>query len=190
MSTRYYGPSLGLAASLSLALAACSASRPPDTVATNTVRPAGPVTKTAADPDPLGTDQTLWTWMGLAKRPSKINTGPQTGPEVSPELWQATHDALDFAGVDSEDPITGLLMTKWYSPPGHPGERLRVSAFVLSRALRSDSLTVTVERQERTPDGQWQKTPVAREVPDGLTTAILRRAQQIHAENYRRQVNQ
>lgn len=190
MLPRYYGPLLGLAASFSLALVACSTSRPPDTVATSAAPPARPAATTVADPDPLGTDETLWTWLGLAKRPPRIQRGPQTGPEVSPELWQATHDALDFAGVSSEDPVTGLLMTKWYSPPDHPDERLRISAFILSRALRSDSVAVTVERQQRTPDGQWQKTPVARDVQDGLTSAILRRAQQIHAQNYRREVYQ
>ena len=81
--------------------------------------------------------------------------------------------------------MTGLLVTDWYSPQGKPDERLRVSVFVLSRALRSDSVTVTVERQERSPVGQWHDTPVARDVVTGLENAILRRAQQIHAEQYR-----
>lgn len=190
MPTRYYGPLLGLAASLSLSLAACGGAGPPDTVTAGAAPAARAVAQKAADPDPLGTDQTLWTWLGFAKRPSKIPNGPQTGPAVSPELWQAAHDTLDFAGIGSEDAVTGLLMTKWYSPPGHPDERLRISVFVLSRALRSDSLTVTVERQVPGPDGQWQKTPVAREVADGLDSTILRRAQQIHAENYRRAMYQ
>jgi Domain of unknown function (DUF3576) len=80
------------------------------------------------------------------------------------------------------------VMTKWYSPPGKPDERLRVSVFILSRALRADSLAVTVDRQVRSADGQWQKAPVAMNVADGLDSAILLRARQLHAEGYR-QVN-
>ncbi|MBV9828627.1 MAG: DUF3576 domain-containing protein, partial [Alphaproteobacteria bacterium] len=57
--------------------------------------------------------------------------------------------------------------------------------FILSRALRSDSLSVTVERQERSPTSPWHDTPVALDVQTGLESAILLRARQIHAERYR-----
>ena len=82
--------------------------------------------------------------------------------------------------------MTGLLVTNWYSPPGKPNERLRVSVFILSRALRSDSLSVTVDRQEQVADAaQWADTPVAAETVANLETEILLRARQIHAERYR-----
>jgi hypothetical protein len=81
--------------------------------------------------------------------------------------------------------MTGLLVTDWYSPQGKPNERLRVSGFVLSRALRSTSLAVTVEREARSPVGGWREAPVARDVVTGLENAILQRARQIHAERYR-----
>jgi hypothetical protein len=184
MSVRYYGLLLGVAASLSLTLAGCgqdrAASGPADTVA-GAAQPQ--VAARKADDD--RTDETLWTWLGLAKRPSQQNPGPQTGALVSPILWEAAHDALNFAGVSSEDPVTGLLVTKWYSPPGKPDERLRVAVFILSHALRSDSLAVTVEREILSAGGQWQKAPVAREVQDGIDNAILVQAQRIHAERYR-----
>jgi hypothetical protein len=44
---------------------------------------------------------------------------------------------------------------------------------------------VTVERQVRSPSGEWRDTPVARDVVAGLENAILLRARQIHAERYR-----
>jgi hypothetical protein len=131
------------------------------------------------------TDLTLWTWLGMGKRRSEDQLGPQTGATVSPVLWQAAEDSLKFAGIGAEDPMTGLLVTKWYSPPGKPDERLRATAFILQRALRSDSLAVTVERQVRGAGGAWEKAPVAREVGAELDNAILLRARQIHAERYR-----
>jgi hypothetical protein len=184
MLVRYYGLSLGLVASISLGLAGCSGGRaangPQDTVA-GSATPQVAAEKAEDD----WTDQTLWTWIGLAKLPSRQNQGPRTGALVSPVLWAAAQDALRFAGISSEDPVTGLLVTKWYSPPGKPDERLRISVFILSRALRSDSLAVTAERETRKPGGPWQKAPVAREVPDGIDFAILTQAQRIHAVQYR-----
>jgi hypothetical protein len=182
MSARYYGLLLGLAASVSLIAAGCS-DRKADLAAdpaTGAI-PQAPVTTADADE----TEATIWTVLGLAKRESQRAIGPQTGNAVSPVLWQAALDTLKFAGTTSEDPMTGLLVTDWYSPRGKPQERLRVSAFVLSRALRSDSLTVTVERQERAAGGQWRDAPISRDAVADLENAILLRARQIHAERYR-----
>jgi hypothetical protein len=210
MSVRYYGSLLALAASLSLPLAGCGlelkkeypstagapaaappaappalpAPLPPPAGQPASAAPASATTRVAAlDPD--GTDETLWTVLGLAKRDVERNQGPQTGNTVSPVLWQATLDTFHFAGTSSEDPLTGVVVTKWYSPPSKPSERLRVSVFILSRALRSDSLAVTVERQVRSPAGDWSDAPISREAVADLESAVLLRARQIHAERYR-----
>jgi len=141
MSAHYYRLLLGVAASVSLTTAGCGSDR--------AAKGADPATgqlpaQAAASRLPDDTEATLWTWLGFAKRESERNIGPQTGNMVSPVLWQATHDTLDFAGISSEDPVTGLLVTDWYSPRGKPNERLRVSVFILARALRSDSAAVSM----------------------------------------------
>jgi hypothetical protein len=150
-----------------------------------TGRLAAPAANQAPIEDPQHTGETLWTILGLAKRDSERTIGPQTGRTVSPVLWEAARDTLGFAGFASEDPMTGLLMTNWYSPPSKPNERLRVSVFILSRALRSDSVSVTIDRQERSQRGDWTDTPVSTETVSNLETEILLRARQIHAERYR-----
>lgn len=184
MSVRHYRLSLAVAASLSLLAGGCGSERQANAI--------DPVTGRAPTPLPGGStaapddsEETLFTVLGLAKRQSDLNIGPQTGAGVSPILWVAAHDALNFAGIGSEDPMTGLLVTNWYSPRGNPQERLRVSVFITSRALRSDSLSVSIERQERSADGQWRDTPVARDTVTGLENTILLRARQLHAERYR-----
>ena len=186
MSVRHYRPLLGLAASISLLLpgllAGCSSNPAAGVDPITGARPAPLPAVTAAAQD--NSDETLFTVLGLAKRESQRNFGPVTGSGVSPILWMAAHDTLKFAGISSEDPMTGLLVTNWYSPPGKPSERLRVTAFITSRALRSDSLAVSVERQVNA-NGQWQNAPVDREVVRGLDNDILLRARQIHAERYR-----
>ncbi len=185
MSAGYYRLLIGVTASVSLMLTGCGSDRP-GKLAADPVTGAPPGQPVANNPpEGIDTEATLWTVLGLAKRESEQNIGPQTGNTVSPILWQATQDTLHFAGFASEDPMTGLLVTEWYSPPGKPNERLRVSVFIMSRALRSDSIAVTVERQARSPTGQWGDAPVARDVITGLENAVLQRARQIRAERYR-----
>jgi len=189
MSVPYYRLLRAAAASLSLLAigltAGCGSEPPREARDPITGRlPAPPVTQAAID-DPQHTDETIFTVLGLAKRDSERNIGPLTGNAVSPVVWEAARDTLGFAGFASEDPMTGLLVTNWYSPPAKPNERLRISAFILSRALRSDSLSVTIDRQVQARTGQWSDAPVSSDTVSELETAILLRARQIHAERYR-----
>jgi Domain of unknown function (DUF3576) len=172
MTAPDYRPFICLAASLSLALSACVASQPAQT--------SGRAQQAAAsEPEEIDTEANILTILGLAQKESVKDPGPQTGRTVSPILWQAAHDTLDFVKYSSEDPLTGSIVTDWYSPPGKPNERLRVNVFILSRALRSDSITVTVDRQERAPNGQWSETTIARQVETDIENAILKRARQL-----------
>ncbi len=176
----HYRLSAALAASLSLALAGCGSSPPAAKAAAAKPAAAANAQPAAADPPgEIDTEATIWTVLGLAKKPSEHEPGPQTGNTVSPILWQAAHDTLNFVKFSSEDPLTGLLVTNWYSPRDKPDERYKISVFVLSRELRSDSVAVTVDRQVRSPTGEWVRTTIARKVEDDLETAILRRAGQL-----------
>ena len=181
MTPPLYRALFAIAASVCLLTAGCGAEKTADAD-----KPPAPQQVKAAPPaEGMDTESTVWTILGLAKKPSEVAKGPKLGPQVSPSLWQATHDALSFVKIDSEDPITGMVQTAWYSPPGKPDERLRVSVFILSIALRADSLAVTVDRETRSPTGQWQKTTVDRETVDNLENTILLRARHLHAEEYR-----
>ena len=62
-----------------------------------------------AEPSEIDTEATIWTMLGLAKKESQRNPGPQTGSTVSPILWQAALDTLDFVKFVSEDPLAGSL---------------------------------------------------------------------------------
>jgi hypothetical protein len=194
MSAPYYGLRRAAAASLSLLAAGLAVGLTAGCGSEPGREARDPVTgRLAAQPavtqapidDPQRTAENIWTVLGLSTRESERNAGPQTGNAVSPVLWEAARDALGFAALASEDPMTGLLATNWYSPPGKPSERLRINVFILSRALRSDSLSVTIERQVRSPAGEWRDAPVSTDTVTELETAILQQARQIHAERYR-----
>jgi hypothetical protein len=176
-----YRSSLAIAASFSLVLAAGAASPPAGQESQSNGPPNATDSQKAAssEPEEMDTEATLWTILGLAKKESVKEPGPRTGSTVSPILWQAAHDTLDFVRYSSEDPLTGSIVTEWYSPPDKPNERFRINVFILSRALHSDSLSVTVDRQVRSADGQWTETTIARQVETDLETAILNRARQL-----------
>ena len=183
----YYRLLVLTAASLSLLLAACSATKTTQTDAVAAQLPQPEEQQASTDSEgTMDTETTIWQLIGIAKKPSK-SPGPQTGPGVSPVIWQATLDTLNCAEIDSQDPVTGLIVTKWYSPKGKPDERLRITAFIKSRALRSDSLVVTVERQTRDAGGQWKDSTIAADVANNLENDILEEARQIHIARIREQ---
>ena len=178
----HYRLSIAFAASFSLALAECATSPPVRQASEQSSAPPGASDAqraTSDRPDEIDTEATIWTVLGLAKKGSVKDPGPQTGNTVSPILWQAAHDTLDFVKYASEDPLTGSIVTDWYSPPGKPNERYRINVFILSRKLHSDSLSVTVDRQQRSPNGEWAETTIARQVETDLENAILGRARQL-----------
>jgi Domain of unknown function (DUF3576) len=181
MSVIQYRLSVAFAVSFSLALAACAAAPPVERASPSAGQPGALDAQKAASNESgeIDTEATIWTVLGLAKKESVKDPGPQTGKTVSPILWQAAHDTLDFVKYASEDPLTGSIVTDWYSPADKPNERFRVNVFILSRALRSDSITVTVDRQERAANGQWAETTIARQVETDLENAILSRARQL-----------
>ncbi len=184
MSHLHYRLSAVFAATLSLLLVACASSRPPVQAGAPPGAGGSPQdpanVKAAADrSDDIDTEATIWTVLGLAKKPSEHQPGPHTGNTVSPILWQAALDTLSFTTFSTQDPLTGELVTDWYSPQGKPNERYKIQVFVLARTVRSEAVAVTVDRQELTPSGEWKSTTIARKVEDDLEAAILRRAGQL-----------
>ena len=184
MSHLHYRLSAVFAATLSLLLVACASSRPPVQAGAPPGAGGSPQdpanVKAAADrSDDIDTEATIWTVLGLAKKPSEHQPGPHTGNTVSPILWQAALDTLSFTTFSTQDPLTGELVTDGYAPQGKPNERYKIQVFVLARTVRSDAVAVTVDRQELTPSGEWKSTTIARKVEDDLEAAILRRAGQL-----------
>lgn len=190
MSASYYRLLVAFAASLSLLAGGCTATKTTQSDAAIAQLPQPEDQQASAAPaGEENTEGSIWTFLHIAKKP-QANPGPQTGPGVSPVLWQATLDTLNFAGMDSLDPMAGLAVTNWYSPKGKTDERMRVTAFIKSRALRSDSVAVTIERQTRDPSGQWKDSTIDQSVVDSLANDILQRARQIHIARIREEAQQ
>ena len=97
---------------------------------------------------------------------------------VNSFLWHATLDTLNFLPLQSADPFGGVVITDWYVAPNAPTERLKVTIYIMDRALRADGLKVVVFRQTRTA-GVWSDAQPSPDIAHKLEDAILTRAREL-----------
>jgi len=97
---------------------------------------------------------------------------------VNSYLWHATLDTLAFMPLASADPFGGVVITDWYVAPNAPDERLKVTIYILDRALRADGLKVVVFRQTRSA-GVWNDAQPSPDTAHKLEDAILTRAREL-----------
>lgn len=97
---------------------------------------------------------------------------------VNSFLWRATLDTVGFMPIASADPFGGVIITDWYEDPAARGERFKINALILDRALRADSIRVTLFKQRTSPKG-WEDIAVPEATSRQLEDAILTRARQL-----------
>ncbi len=102
---------------------------------------------------------------------------------VNAYLWRAALDTLAFMPLIEADGRAGVIVTDWYSDPAAPGERLKVSVFILSRELRADALEVHVVRQTRNRARIWVNRPVQAATELKIAEAILARVCSLRVGN-------
>jgi hypothetical protein len=118
----------------------------------------------------------------IHSRPGGILGGVDDGKArlpINKYLWQAALDTLSFLPLTSTDPFTGVIATDWGATPEAPGERFKVTAYILNSNLSAASLKIAVFREVRSPDGPWIPGPVSAETARQMEDAILIRARQI-----------
>lgn len=101
------------------------------------------------------------------------------GIPVNKFLWQASLDTLAFLPLASTDPFTGVIATDWGATPEAPGERFKVTAYLLNGELAATALRVAVFRQVLNEANVWVPAEVSPETPRQIEDAILTRARQI-----------
>jgi len=116
-----------------------------------------------------------WTQRGVS------GVAPRT-LGVNAYLWQAALDTFSFLPVVKADPFGGVVISDWYSPPNSPNERMKVTVYIMDRALRAEGLKVRVFRQIRY-GAEWQNVQAGPDIGRKLEDAILTRARQLRLEN-------
>ncbi|MCM8558071.1 DUF3576 domain-containing protein [Sphingomicrobium sediminis] len=97
---------------------------------------------------------------------------------VNAFLWQAAVDTLSFAPLLQANSSDGIVLTDWYSSPGAPNERIKVTAAILDAQLRADAIRVTAIKQVN-QNGNWVEAPVTAATVQKLEDIILTRARDI-----------
>lgn len=113
---------------------------------------------------------------------SSSEGGGGAGIGVNSFLWRASLDTISFMPLSSADPFGGVIITDWYAPPQSPGERFKMTVYILDRTLRADGLKVAVFRQQRaTSGGDWVDSPISPQTVVSLENKILERARQMRS---------
>ncbi|MEM9044122.1 MAG: DUF3576 domain-containing protein [Pseudomonadota bacterium] len=105
--------------------------------------------------------------------------GGDSALPVNKYLWQASLDTLSFLPLNSTDPFTGVIATDWGSTQDAPGERFKLTAYILNPNLAASSLKVAVFREVRSEEGLWVPSAVDPDTALKIENAILTRARQI-----------
>jgi hypothetical protein len=116
--------------------------------------------------------RTMDSGTGIASGSSRMTLG------VNSFLWHASLDTLSFLPLQSADPFGGVIISDWYVAPTAPNERLKVTVYIMDRALRADGLKVVVFRQVRGANG-WSDAEPSADTAHKLEDAILTRAREL-----------
>ena len=94
---------------------------------------------------------------------------------TSNPLWRATFDVIDFMPLVTVDYSGGMIITDWYTSEKKPSERFKITVLVLSQAIRSDSVKVTVHRQI-IKQNRWVNKNIDSVKPIAIERKIIQRA--------------
>ena len=109
------------------------------------------------------------------------NSASESSMPVNAIAWRAALDIASLVPLADVDTFGGTIVTEWYSLAERPGERIKLTIFVVGRELRSDSISVRVHVQQRMADGWGEAVRdevLARQIED----LILARARELRAE--------
>lgn len=171
------GVAMAFVAMLALAVAACgpSTSTFPDTSTDGRGR-------TDPNPDPNAQRESIFGEGGLTifgEGGGSDDSGGGAGIGVNSFLWRASLDTVSFMPLASADPFGGVIITDWYSDPNAPGERFKVTVYILDRRLRADGVKVAVFRQARDEQYGWVDSSANPNTRVQLENAILTRAREL-----------
>ena len=121
----------------------------------------------------------LLTGCGHKARPvADIAASKVTQIGVNAYLWRAALDTLSFMPLLQTDSNGGVIVTDWYTNPGNPGERVKVTVSILDQDLRSDAIRVAASRQVQ-QNGAWVDAPVQAATVQKLEDVILTKARDL-----------
>ena len=97
---------------------------------------------------------------------------------VNAFLWRASLNVLSIAPLISTDALGGTIISDWYINKNIKNQRLKVTAFILTRELRSDGIKVKVHIQNF-KNNVWSETISDNDFANKIEENILNEARNL-----------
>ena len=109
---------------------------------------------------------------------SSSGFGGGVGMPVNPYLWKASLDTIDFMPLSSTDPLSGTIITDWYTSEKNIVERCKLNVFINGLELKTDNLKV-LSFCQTLKDNQWINKNSNDADNTKLENAILNKAKKL-----------
>ena len=97
---------------------------------------------------------------------------------VNAYLWRASLNILSIAPLISTDALGGTIISDWYVNKNIKNQRLKITAFILTRELRSDGIKVKVHIQNF-KNNVWSETITDSDLANKIEENILNEARNL-----------
>ena len=102
----------------------------------------------------------------------------ETSMNINGYLWRASLDVLSIAPLISTDALGGIIITDWYTNENIKDKRIKITAHIRTRELRSDGINVKVHVQKLI-DNIWSNTVTDNNLASKIEDNILNEARNI-----------
>ena len=106
------------------------------------------------------------------------NKEDNIGLNINAYLWRASINILSIAPLLSTDALGGVIITDWYINRKTPNKRMKITAFIKTKELRSNGIKVKVHIQKM-KNGVWSETFTNKSIENEIENNILNEARNI-----------
>ena len=107
-----------------------------------------------------------------------INPQNLDNVNVNGYLWRATLNILSVAPLISTDALSGTIITDWYANKNIQNQRLKITAYINTNELKSESIKIKVEIQSF-KNNIWSQPLTSKSLATQIEDSILNEARNL-----------
>ena len=107
-----------------------------------------------------------------------INPQNLDNVNVNGYLWRATLNILSFVPLISTDALSGTIITDWYANKNIQNQRLKITAYINTNELKSESINIKVEIQSF-KNNIWSQPLTSESLATQIEDSILNEARNL-----------
>ena len=107
-----------------------------------------------------------------------INPQNLDNVNVNGYLWRATLNILSFVPLISTDALSGTIITDWYANKNIQNQRLKITAYINTNELKSESIKIKVEIQSF-KNNIWSQALTSKSLATQIEDSILNEARNL-----------